>query len=89
MCGFHELFVPVQPAVGQAGEARMPAHASSLRQQGPSCTSVLEQGDAELWGSEHLLAALECCGVDNARIEIEGGKGGRSAMMSLHACLHE
>lgn len=52
----------------------MPAHASSLRQQGPSCTSVLEQGDAELWGSEHLLAALECCGVDNARIEIEGGK---------------
>jgi hypothetical protein len=22
---------------------------------------------------EHLLSALECCGVDNARIEMEGG----------------
>ena len=25
-------------------------------------------------GGEHLLAALECMGVDNARIEIEGGR---------------
>lgn len=65
----------VQPAVAQAGEARVPARVSSLRQQGPSCTSVLEQGGTEVWGAEHLLAALECCGVDNARIEIEGGKG--------------
>ncbi len=71
----------MQPAVGQAGEARMPAHVSSLMQQGPNCTSVLEQGGFGVWGAEHLLAALECCGVDNARIEIEGGKGGCSAMV--------
>lgn len=59
----------------------MPAHVSSLMQQGPNCTSVLEQGGFGVWGAEHLLAALECCGVDNARIEIEGGKGGCSAMV--------
>ncbi|PRW20734.1 UDP-3-O-[3-hydroxymyristoyl] N-acetylglucosamine deacetylase [Chlorella sorokiniana] len=29
---------------------------------------------AAVWGTEHLLAALECCGVHNARIEVEGGK---------------
>ncbi|KAL4433595.1 hypothetical protein ABPG75_000036 [Micractinium tetrahymenae] len=69
-----ELRPEEEPAMGQPGEARVPATVSSLRQQGHSCTSVLQQGDAEVWGAEHLLAALECCGIDNARIEIEGGK---------------
>lgn len=28
---------------------------------------------SEVAGVEHLLSALEGCGIDNARIEIEGG----------------
>jgi hypothetical protein len=65
----------LQPVEGQPGEERLPAHASHL-QQGHRCCSVLAApGGAAIWGAEHLLATLEACGVDNARIEIEGGRG--------------
>lgn len=64
----------VQPVTGGVGEERVAAHASSLQQERRWC-SVLRQGGTEILGAEHLLAALECCGVDNARIEIEGGNG--------------
>ncbi|GAB4813684.1 hypothetical protein N2152v2_000730 [Parachlorella kessleri] len=36
-------------------------------------TTVLGQGESRVVGAEALLAALEACGVDNARIELEGG----------------
>eukprot|EP00198_Chlamydomonas_reinhardtii_P008805 XP_001698142.1 predicted protein [Chlamydomonas reinhardtii] len=36
-------------------------------------TTALAKGDVEVLGVEALLSALEACGVDNARIEIEGG----------------
>lgn len=35
--------------------------------------TTLIQNDLEIESVEHLLAALEACGVDNARIEIENG----------------
>lgn len=63
-----------QPVAAQPGEPRLPAHVNTL-QRGHRCCSVLGQGDGAIWGAEHLLAALECYGVDNARIEVEGGKG--------------
>jgi len=37
------------------------------------CT-VLENNGFAVHGVEHLLAALEACGVDNCRIELEGGR---------------
>jgi len=63
-----------QPLSRSPGEMRLPAHVNSL-QQGPRWCSVLREGNTEVWGAEQLLAALECCGVDNARIEVEGGRG--------------
>lgn len=41
--------------------------------QGLQHCSALRSPSLEVSGVEHLLAALEACGVDNARIEIEGG----------------
>ncbi|PSC74552.1 UDP-3-O-[3-hydroxymyristoyl] N-acetylglucosamine deacetylase 2 [Micractinium conductrix] len=67
-----ELLPDEEPVTGGVGEERVAAHASSLQQERRWC-SVLRQGGTEILGAEHLLAALECCGVDNARIEIEGG----------------
>lgn len=64
----------LQPVPGSLGETRLPAHVSNL-QQGPRWCSVLRVGTFEILGAEQLLAALECCGVDNARIEVEGGRG--------------
>lgn len=50
---------------------------------------VLARGDSAVWGAEHLLAALECCGVDDARIEIEGGKGkSRNRLLNRSATLN-
>lgn len=68
-----ELLEEEQPSWGQPGEARLQAHVGNL-QQGHRWCMVLARGDSAVWGAEHLLAALECCGVDDARIEIEGGK---------------
>ncbi|KAI3434519.1 hypothetical protein D9Q98_002592 [Chlorella vulgaris] len=68
-----DLLPEEQPICGHPGEDRMQAHVSNLQPGHEWCT-VLAQGDEAIWGAEHLLAALECCGVDNARIEIEGGQ---------------
>lgn len=38
----------------------------------PYCTT-LGEGEKRVQSVEHLLSALEACGIDNARIEIEGG----------------
>ncbi|KAF5842420.1 hypothetical protein DUNSADRAFT_7403 [Dunaliella salina] len=58
-------------------EEVVPAHINSV----PSTPQavVLSVGDevsepGAIIGAELLLATLECCGVDNARIEIEGGR---------------
>lgn len=64
----------MQPSTGHAGEYRLLADVSSLQQGHRWCT-VLAGAETVIWGAEHLLAALECCGVHNARIEVEGGKG--------------
>ena len=75
----------LQPIAGQPGEGRLLAHADSL-QQGQHCCSVLGHGDDAVWGAEHLLAALECCGVDNARIELEGGRGEARTLQTKSCC---
>ncbi len=64
----------VQPSMGKAGETRLLADVSRLQEGHRWCTVLGEESTA-IWGTEHLLAALECCGVHNARIEVEGGKG--------------
>jgi UDP-3-O-acyl-N-acetylglucosamine deacetylase len=71
MCAVPTL---LQPVAGEPGEARLQAHVSNMKRGYEHCT-VLAQGTTVVQGVEHLLAALECCGVDNARIEIEGGSG--------------
>lgn len=48
--------------------------ASAQYAEGTAVQTVLRRGEAEVRGVEHLLAALEACGVDNCRIEIEGGR---------------
>ena len=63
--------------LGESGEERLLAHVTNLK-HGHRCCTVLARGDACIWGAEHLLAALEACGVDNARIEIEGGRGAQA-----------
>ncbi|KAI7838145.1 hypothetical protein COHA_008076 [Chlorella ohadii] len=59
--------------MGKAGETRLLADVSRLQEGHRWCTVLGEESTA-IWGTEHLLAALECCGVHNARIEVEGGK---------------
>ena len=52
----------------------MSASIESVSVVGMPYTQLGADGDAERVVSvEHLLAALEACGVDNARVEIEGG----------------
>lgn len=69
------LLSDMQPCSGGLGEARLPAQVCNLQQGQSRCTVLgLDDGTA-VWATEHLLAALECCGVDNARIEVEGGTG--------------
>ncbi|KAL4854079.1 putative UDP-3-O-acyl-N-acetylglucosamine deacetylase 5 [Chlorella vulgaris] len=82
-----DLLPEEQPICGHPGEDRMQAHVSNLQPGHEWCT-VLAQGDEAIWGAEHLLAALECCGVDNARIEIEGGQGESLAMYALEQQWH-
>jgi len=68
---------------GTGGEA-LPAHISSVVGDQGLCTGLSAPGGAGAGGAETaggpgvlsvelLLSALEACGVDNARIEIEGG----------------
>ncbi|PKA52220.1 putative UDP-3-O-[3-hydroxymyristoyl] N-acetylglucosamine deacetylase 5 [Apostasia shenzhenica] len=58
--------------VASDGTSRIPAtidHAVNS----PLCTTLCCRG-ASVRTVEHLLSALEACGVDNCRIEIEGGE---------------
>ncbi|KAG2451879.1 hypothetical protein HYH02_003654 [Chlamydomonas schloesseri] len=48
------------------------AAAANITEPNPF-TTALAQGEVQVMGVEALLSALEACGVDNARIEIEGG----------------
>lgn len=41
--------------------------------EGDEAQTTLRNGELMVRGVEHLLAALEACGVDNCRIEVEGG----------------
>jgi hypothetical protein len=63
-----------QPSVGGLDEDRLQADIANL-QEGHRLCCVLAHGKHRVWGAEHLLAALEACGVHDARIEIEGGHG--------------
>ncbi|KAK9807173.1 hypothetical protein WJX73_003668 [Symbiochloris irregularis] len=50
----------------------IPAALAFSEQPSPLCT-ILRNGEERIVSVEHLLAALEACGVDNARIEYELG----------------
>lgn len=54
------------------GEDYVPASISAAESYADIAT-VLRNGDLYVLSPESLLSALEACGVDNARIEIEGG----------------
>lgn len=63
------------PAEGFEGEVRVPASCESIvEEENNPFFQVLGKGENQICGAEHLLSALEACGVDNARIEIEGGQ---------------
>ena len=52
----------------------MHAHISNVKVVGmPYSQLGDEEEEGRVLGMELLLAALEACGVDNARIEVEGG----------------
>jgi UDP-3-O-acyl-N-acetylglucosamine deacetylase len=52
----------------------MRAHISNVQVVGMPYTQLGDNEDeGRVLGVEFLLAALEACGVDNARIEVEGG----------------
>uniref|UniRef100_A0A7S3R5S0 UDP-3-O-acyl-N-acetylglucosamine deacetylase n=1 Tax=Dunaliella tertiolecta TaxID=3047 RepID=A0A7S3R5S0_DUNTE len=58
-------------------EEVVPAHISSVPTSPQAVALSLGEEAGEpgaIIGAELLLATLECCGVDNARIEIEGGR---------------
>jgi UDP-3-O-[3-hydroxymyristoyl] N-acetylglucosamine deacetylase len=66
-------------SAGLPGELRVPASAAALPPPGSAATplrTVLVSPDGAHGGRvstcEHLLAALEACGVDNARCELRG-----------------
>jgi len=54
------------------GELFIPATLKYAR--GEFNFTVLERKGYEISSVEHILAALEACGVDNCRIELEGGR---------------
>ncbi|OAY65678.1 putative UDP-3-O-(3-hydroxymyristoyl) N-acetylglucosamine deacetylase 5 [Ananas comosus] len=56
---------------GASARARIPA-AVEHAVDSPLCTALC-RGGARVRTVEHLLSALEAMGVDNCRIEIEGG----------------
>merc|ERR1711959_470620 len=53
-------------------EINIPATIDYAR--GESHCTILEKEAFAVSSVEHLLAALEACGVDNCRIELEGGR---------------
>lgn len=75
-----ELAVQIDPGdVPEAVKPRsedeeyVPAHIDHLSSGDNFFSVSLGEGRNKVVSVEHLLSALEACGVDNARIEIEGG----------------
>lgn len=72
------LFEPVldttveEPCTRQDGEEWVPANVHAAEVYGET-TTLLKNGAFYVMSPESILSALEACGVDNARIEIEGG----------------
>ncbi|CAG9465346.1 unnamed protein product [Pedinophyceae sp. YPF-701] len=65
--------IPVEPEPEPVkGEPRVDAHVSYLVSESPHYLT-LQSDSMVVRGAEHLLAALEASGIDNCRIEIEGG----------------
>lgn len=64
----------MQVAIAGLDEDRLQADVNNVQEGYRQCC-VLARGDHRVWGAEHLLAALEACGIHDARIEIEGGHG--------------
>lgn len=60
------------PVARKDGEDFVPASISAAESYADVAT-ILRNGDMYVMSPESLLSALEACGVDNARIEIEGG----------------
>jgi len=60
------------PASPDASLPRIAATAENAAEAGAH-RATLRAGGHEVHGAEHLLAALEACGVDNACVEVEGG----------------
>jgi len=58
---------------GESGETRIPASLNSVINERLMLCTKLGVEDATVSTVEHLLSALEACGVDNARIEVEDG----------------
>ncbi|GLC38711.1 hypothetical protein PLESTF_001691300 [Pleodorina starrii] len=63
---------PEAPQPRSEDELYLPAASAFLYEANP-ITTTLAREDVQVGGVESLLSALEACGVDNARIEIEGG----------------
>ncbi|GIL96672.1 hypothetical protein Vretimale_2431 [Volvox reticuliferus] len=63
---------PEEPQPRSEDESYIPASSAYIYEANP-ITTTLSRGDFQVAGVESLLSALEACGVDNARIEIEGG----------------
>ncbi|GLI69505.1 hypothetical protein VaNZ11_014139 [Volvox africanus] len=63
---------PEEPQPRSEDELYVPAASAYIYEANP-LTTTLSRGDFQVGGVESLLSALEACGVDNARIEIEGG----------------
>lgn len=60
-------------AGGGGSGPRIPAAIGHVEESALCTTLVGEGGRARVRTVEHLLSALEACGVDNCRIEIDGG----------------
>lgn len=61
-----------EPEARQDGEEWVPANINVAEMYGET-TTILRNGTFYVMSPESILSALEACGVDNARIEIEGG----------------
>ncbi|BDA45737.1 probable UDP-3-O-acyl-N-acetylglucosamine deacetylase 5, m [Coccomyxa sp. Obi] len=64
---------PEQPVGPRPSEGVLQASLDNVV-EGQHMLTSLSDGNMHVHSVESLLSALECCGVDNARIEIEGGE---------------
>lgn len=74
---FHEdtSDMPQEEAAARGGDENWaPAHVSAAESYEGVATALRGDGGLRVLSPEALLSALEGCGVDNARIEIEGGE---------------